>query len=462
MTMQDPTKGAGRRLLRVAVIALVVIAVGPVGSALALSPPRIESPQAGQVVNTGTPTFSGFAEEVNDEVSVAIYEGTTAGGRLVEEPLETPEAPAGNKWSVMQLTPLPDGTYTAVATQFTGPTGTTELSSSPVTFTIDTAPSGPPTVTADPASSITQTTATLNATVASNGGEVTGCEFRYGPTSAYGTSAPCTPPSGAGGPVSASITGLSPSTTYHFTIVAANGTGTSVGSDLTFATAPIALPPAAPSGPPVPTASFSWFPSVPLVGQSVSLISTSTDSTSAITAFAWAPTGGVFHAGGPLLTTSFSTPGNHVVRLLVTDANGLSSVATQTIQVISAPLILMQPFPIVRFAGSENSSGVHLRLLTVQAPVGARVTVSCKGHGCPAKSQGQIALSRKKNAGTVVVEFRRFERSLRAGVVLEIRVSKAGEIGKYTRFVVRHGKLPERFDMCLDAAGVSPLVCPSS
>ena len=150
------------------------------------------------------------------------------------------------------------------------------------------------------------------------------------------------------------------------------------------------------------------------------------------------------------------------MRLLVTDANGLSSVATQTIQVISAPLILMQPFPIVRFAGSENSSGVHLRLLTVQAPVGARVTVTCKGHGCPAKSEGQIALSHKKNAGTVVVEFRRFERSLRAGVVLEIRVSKAGEIGKYTRFVVRHDKLPERFDMCLDAAGVSPLVCPSS
>ena len=206
-----------------------------------------------------------------------------------------------------------------------------------------------------------------------------------------------------------------------------------------------------------------WFPSAPTTGQSVSLVSTSTDTVSPITAFAWALTGnGAFHAGGQLLTTSFSTPGSHVVRLRVTDANGLSSVATQTIQVTSAPLFLMQPFPIVRIAGSETLSGVRLRLLTAQAPVGARVTVSCRGRGCPAKSEGQVALSRKRHGGTVVVEFRRFERSLRAGVILEIRISKRGEIGKFTRFVVRRGKLPERVDMCLDAAGVSPLVCPPS
>jgi PKD repeat protein len=224
-------------------------------------------------------------------------------------------------------------------------------------------------------------------------------------------------------------------------------------------------PPASPVTPPAspPVASFSWFPSVPEVGQSISLVSTSTDLASPITAFAWALTGGgAFHAGGPLLTTSFSTPGAHVVRLGVTDANGRSNVATETIQVTSASAILMQPFPIVRFAGSETSSGVRLRLLTIQAPVGARVTVSCRGRGCPAKSEGQIALSRKRNAGTVVVEFRRFERSLRAGVVLEIRISKPGEIGKFTRFAVRRGKLPERVDTCLDAAGVSPLACPSS
>jgi hypothetical protein len=47
-------------------------------------------------------------------------------------------------------------------------------------------------------------------------------------------------------------------------------------------------------------------------------------------------------------------------------------------------------------------------------------------------------------------------------VTLEIRVSKPGEIGKYTRFRLRRGRLPERVDMCLDPAGIKPLVCPSS
>ena len=128
----------------------------------------------------------------------------------------------------------------------------------------------------------------------------------------------------------------------------------------------------------------------------------------------------------------------------------------------STPLILMQPFPIVRIAGSETSSGVHLSLLTAQAPVGARVSVRCRGRGCPARSESRVAASRKSKAGTVMVEFRRFERTLRAGVSLEVRVSEPGQIGKYTRFAVRRGGLPVRVDSCLGPAGVKPIACPSS
>jgi hypothetical protein len=60
------------------------------------------------------------------------------------------------------------------------------------------------------------------------------------------------------------------------------------------------------------------------------------------------------------------------------------------------------------------------------------------------------------------VEFRAFERFLRFGVTLEILVSKPGEIGKYTRFELRRGRLPTRVDMCLDPAGIKPLLCPAS
>jgi hypothetical protein len=384
-----------RRLLRAGVVALVAVAVGPVGSAMADEPHvGINSPPTGSV-SAQTPAFSGYGDPEEGDggvVTLTIYEGPIAGGKVIQTATTTPvkwtqpmpepwEAPGqegidGGTWSLV-LAALPGGTYTAQAKQTTTPSESfpTPLTaeSAPVTFTVETTTSSPPPVE------------------------------------------------------------------------------------------PVQPRPVTSPAPPPLTASFSWFPSVPQIGQNVSLVSTSTDSASPITAFAWGLMGnGAFAAGGPLMTTSFSTPGSHVVQLNVTDANGRSSVASRTIQVTSAPVILMQPFPIVRIAGSETASGVRLRLLTALAPIGARVTVSCRGHGCPTKSEGQVALSRKSNSGTVIVEFRRFERSLRAGVILEIRITKPGQIGKFTRFVVRRGKLPVRVDTCLDAAGVTPLVCPSS
>ena len=92
-----------------------------------------------------------------------------------------------------------------------------------------------------------------------------------------------------------------------------------------------------------------------------------------------------------------------------------------------------------------------------QMPARASITLRCKGHGCPIKSARRVA-----GSNTGGVRFRAFKRTLRFGVTVEILVSKAGEIGKYTRFAIRRGKLPERVDMCLDPAGVKPLVCPSS
>ena len=149
------------------------------------------------------------------------------------------------------------------------------------------------------------------------------------------------------------------------------------------------------------------------------------------------------------------------MRLLVTNAYGLSSVATETIKVVARRLPLMQPFPVVRIAGTETRSGVKLRLLRVQqTPAGARVTVRCRGRRCPLRSASRVAVSRVLEAASL--EFRAFERSLHFGVTLEIFVSKPGEIGKYTRFKLRRGRLPERVDMCLDPAGIKPLVCPSS
>jgi Bacterial Ig-like domain/PKD domain len=439
----------------VAGISLVAMAVGPVGSAGAALPNvTIASPLDGSVSNNQTPSVSGLAEEGAGAVTLTIYEGPTVDGRVIQE-LSTVLLLDG-AWSLEVEESLEDGTYTAQATQSN--LASEVGSSSPVTFTVDTSA---PTVTLNrPESPSDDATPSFTGT-ASDTTPVT-VRIHAGAT-ASGTVVSTATAAGTGaGWTSSDASPALPSGEYTALATQASSLGNPPGrSDpVTFAVAPtpaVTVPPPAP-----PAASFTWFPSVPQTGETVSLVSSSTDATSPITAIAWDLTGGdPFQSAGAVLTTSFSTPGAHAVQLRVTNAEGLSSVATETIHVVSPTLLLMQPFPVVRIAGTETASGVKLKLLEVQQmPAGARITVRCKGRGCPIKSATRVAMAGGR--GVAPVEFRRFERSLPFGLTLEILVSKPGEIGKYTRFTIRRGKLPRRVDMCLEPASLKPLVCPSS
>jgi hypothetical protein len=101
-----------------------------------------------------------------------------------------------------------------------------------------TALADPPAATTGAASAVTATTATLNGTVSPNK-ESTTYRFEYGTTTAYGSQTPAGTSGGnADRPVSADITGLAPSTTYHFRLVATNASGTATGADAQFTTAP--------------------------------------------------------------------------------------------------------------------------------------------------------------------------------------------------------------------------------
>jgi phospholipase C len=99
----------------------------------------------------------------------------------------------------------------------------------------------PPNVTAGSASSITQTTAQLNASVQPNGSEVSDCHFEYGTSVFYETSVPCfpTPQKEQGSvAVTAMLDGLTANTLYHFRIVATNEHGTSSSQDQSMRTLP--------------------------------------------------------------------------------------------------------------------------------------------------------------------------------------------------------------------------------
>ena len=445
---------------------LVMAIVGPVGVAVAEQPEvRIERPRNGSVINNATPRFSGTtfnSDEVlelgSDPVTLSIYAGTAVAEGARVQAL-TASAPEKGAWAVSAQN-LSDGTYTAQATQtnMVHETG----ASAPVTFTVDTTPP-----------QVSLTSPTDGSSTSGESQLVSGyAGIADGDSSAVTIQLFADATGGAQGPKealvvpvsngrwSASFGGLSPGT---YVVLAeqrdrAGNTGSSPSVSFT-----VTAPSPAPFPPPV--ASFKWFPAVPKTGESVSLVSSSVDNFSPITEFAWALTSSSpFHAGKPVMSTSFSTPGGHVLRLRVADAHGLSSVAAETIVVTSAPLAIMQPFPIVRIAGSETSSGVNLSLLSVQVPVAARVTVSCRGRGCKTKSQSLVALAsaKKRGAGAVLLSFRRFQRPLRAGVILEIRVSKPGQVGKYTRFAIRRGKLPTRQDECLGPIDPKPIPCPAS
>ena len=387
-------------------------------------------------------------------MTLRLYKGPAAEGTAIQE-LRTSLVSDG-VWALGPAEFLEDGIYTAQAMQLNAmsETGT----SSPVTFRVDTVP---PSVTlTSPESPSSNTTPSFTGTASDT--TPVAVQIHAGAT-AKGTVVSTTMAAGTGASWTSGAASLALSAGEYTAVsiqehALGNPAGRSEPVTLTVTNPPVIA--AATAAPHVsPVASFIWFPPVPATGEAVTLISTSTDSSVPITGFAWALTGtGPFQVAGNVLTTSFSTPGGHVVQLRVTNVSGLSSLASDTINVVTPRAFLMQPFPVVRIAGTETAFGIKLRLLKVQQlPAGAQITVRCKGRGCPIKSITRVAESNKQ--GVAPVEFRRFERALRSGVTLEILVSKPGEIGKYTRFVVRRGMMPERVDMCLDRAGITPLVC---
>jgi hypothetical protein len=97
--------------------------------------------------------------------------------------------------------------------------------------------SAAPTVTTAAASSVNDTTASLNGSVNPNG-QATTVYFEYGTSTSYGTkTSAASAGSGASARnVSAAVSRLTGGTTYHFRLVATNAAGTTPGADQAFAT----------------------------------------------------------------------------------------------------------------------------------------------------------------------------------------------------------------------------------
>lgn len=212
-----------------------------------------------------------------------------------------------------------------------------------------------------------------------------------------------------------------------------------------------------------PDASFSFSPQDPRTGQQVRFESSSCDPDGRLVRHAWDLDGdGAFDDGdGPVATRSFAGAGARTVGLEVTAADGATARKRRTVTVDTQYALprpdrerLMSPYPVVRLAGRLSPTGARVRVLAVpRAPRCARVRVSCRGPSCPARRAS-------KYVGRGRVRFRRFERRLRAGTVLTIRISKANLIGKLTTFRIREDRGPRRRDFCLRPGQRAGTPCP--
>jgi PKD repeat protein len=217
---------------------------------------------------------------------------------------------------------------------------------------------------------------------------------------------------------------------------------------------------------PLPVAQFAVSPTEPEVGEQVSLRSFSYDPNGEVSSQRWDLDGdGDFdeNVHGRTAFTVFSQAGERIVRLEVRDSRGGVQTETETIVVkpqsedvfTSSGLKLMNPFPVVRLAGSVYPRGVRVRTLEAKAPRRSTVTVLCAGKSCPSK---KIVKKAKRKP----VRFKSMTRFLREGTLLSVSVRKSGQIGKYTRWLIRGGKLPKRKDLCLYPNRRKAARCPSA
>jgi hypothetical protein len=197
--------------------------------------------QAASAIGTTGATLNASVRAYGVDTTYHFEYGTTTsyGSRW-----PTVDADAGSGTTSVSVSSVPSGLspgtayhYRVVATNSGGTTNGADR-----TFTT----LSPPTVATGPASAVTGTTATLGGSVNPNGAATT-YHFEYGTTAAYGTQSPTVDASAGSGssPVSesASLTGLTPGTTYHFRLVAKSSVGTSTGDDQLFTTDPAPPPP---------------------------------------------------------------------------------------------------------------------------------------------------------------------------------------------------------------------------
>lgn len=195
-------------------------------------PPNVVTGGTSGVTNTGVTLLGTVTANGADATVTFEYGETTSYGTSIAA---TPSPVTGSGSTAVSaiiagsLTPGTTYHYRVVAANTSGTT-----QGAGQTFTT----ASPPVAVTGAASGVTSSSATIAGTVTANFNSAT-VTIEYGETTAYGSSVTASPSPVNGGTataVSAFLSGLAPSTTYHYRVVATNAYGTDTGDDATFTT----------------------------------------------------------------------------------------------------------------------------------------------------------------------------------------------------------------------------------
>jgi phosphodiesterase/alkaline phosphatase D-like protein len=219
-----------RRLVFAIVCTWAMLVVGA-SAAIAAGEPAASTGNATAI----TPTSATLNGTVNPEAQATSYYfeyGTSNayGSQTPTSPVGSGSADVSVSAPLSGLTPESTYHYRVVAINASGTT-----LGSDVSFTTPKPP--PPAASTGHAGDITQTSATLSATVDPHG-QATSYVFDYGTSTAYGSQTPAAS-AGAGNraiSVAQAVAGLSPGTTYHYRVAATGANGTTYGHDVAFKT----------------------------------------------------------------------------------------------------------------------------------------------------------------------------------------------------------------------------------
>jgi hypothetical protein len=188
---------------------------------------------------------------------------------------------------------------------------------------------------------------------------------------------------------------------------------------------------------------------------------------------------GVASCSGPVgsgAAIDTSAPGTFGFTVTGTDKAGNSASATRTYTVASPP-----PPPAPNLSASNRpaapervnvtlafgfpsaAASTRFTLLQVKnVPRGATVKATCKGRGCPTKrvkgKRKNVVFTKKNASGNVKLKpFLR--RSLRAGAVITVTVTKPGAFGMVKKLTVKRNKRPALSTTCLQPNSKAKAPC---